>query len=519
MDSQTSAPMTSKVNCCDCGCSSCCSMNRSYSGTWFRSVKRKFDEYNENKFMIPGLVLPLNARIEIENECIALREMVSKQQYTIQGLSAELEEERNASSSAANEAMSMILRLQGEKAEVQMEFIQFKRYTEEKTAHDQQEIMALEDLLYKREQTIQSLTCEVQMYKHRMMSFGLTESEADGDGETKKGRFSRNNSMSETINGQFEVPPFDYPPLKCPINENQVYTEFDNDVDVEKYAFEETPRSCDQLHDLEHRINQLERTPRSTDGDLFKDNILEKVIVGHSPRRNRHLRKFSTDSLGSPFIINKEINSDIISDSPRLGGSTRKAEYSQTEERSNLRKVDNSSEIGDDTSVRVYTIDSVHQRAGCNGVSELKSSAGMVDDYSPRDPLNHTDFGDPEVTKLYFRLQALEADRESMRQAMIAMRTDKAQVILLKEIAQQLCKEMSPAVRKPVKKASVIGSFSFMSVFKWMTCFILWRRKARRCRYMFGSSANNAGLLMLLYKGPRVGQWRCLMSTQVSNQL
>ncbi|KAG5583196.1 hypothetical protein H5410_053823 [Solanum commersonii] len=454
MDSQNSPPTTSQVNCCYCGCSSCSAMNRSYSGTWLRSVKRKFDEYNENKFMIPGFVLPLNARIEIENECTALREMVSKQQHTIQDLGAELEEERNASSSAANEAMSMILRLQGEKAEVQMEFKQFKRYTEEKTAHDQQEIMALEDILYKREQTIQSLTCEVQMYKHRMMSYGLTESEAEGDCETEKGRFSRNNSISETINGQFEVPPFDYPPLKCTINENQ------------KYAFEETPRSCDQLRDLEHRINQLERTPRSTDGDLFKNNILEKVIVGHSPRRNRHLRKFSTDSVGSPFITNKEINSDFISDSPKFGGSIRKAEYSQSEERSNLRKVDNSSEIGDDMSDRVYTIDSVHQGGGYNGVSELKASAGMVDDYTPRDSLNNTDFGDPEVTKLYFRLQALEADRESMRQAMIAMRTDKAQVILLKEIAQQFCKEMSPVVRKPAKKTSVIGSFSCMSVFK-----------------------------------------------------
>ncbi|XP_009791912.1 myosin-binding protein 7 [Nicotiana tabacum] len=515
MDSQNSPPTTSQVNCCDCGCS-CSVMNRSYTGTWLRSVKRKFDEYNENKFMIPGFVLPLNARIEIENECTALREMVGKQQQTIQDLSAELEEERNASSSAANEAMSMILRLQGEKAEVQMEFKQFKRYTEEKTAHDQQEIMALEDLLYKREQTIQSLTCEVQMYKHRMMSYGLTESEADGDCETEKGHFSRNNSMSETINGQFEVPPFDYPPLKCIINENQVYTEVDNEVvDVEKYAFEETPRSCDQLRDLEHRINQLERTPRSTDGDLFKTNILEKVIVGHSPRRTRHLRKFSTDSLGSPFVTTKEINSDFISDSPRFGGSIRKAEFSQTEERSNLRKVDNSSEVGDDMSDRVYTIDSVHQRAGYDGVPEPKASVGMVDDYTPRDSLNHTDFGDPEVTKLYLRLQALEADRESMRQAMIAVRTDKAQVILLKEIAHQLCKEMSPAVRRPSRKPSVIASFSFISVFKWIESFVLWRRKARRCKYMFGSSASNAGLLMLLDKGPRVGQWRCLSSTQV----
>ena len=36
-------------------------------------------------------------------------------------------------------------------------------------------------------------------------------------------------------------------------------------------------------------------------------------------------------------------------------------------------------------------------------------------------------------------------------------------------------------------------------------------------RYMFGLSATNAGLLMLLDKGPSTRQWRCLMSTQVWN--
>nr|XP_016473328.1 PREDICTED: myosin-binding protein 7-like [Nicotiana tabacum] len=102
-----------------------------------------------------------------------------------------------------------------------------------------------------------------------------------------------------------------------------------------------------------------------------------------------------------------------------------------------------------------------------------------------------------------------------MRQAIVSMRTDKAQLILLKEIAQQLCKEMSPARRTPVRKTSVVTSFSFISIFKWIISFVLWRRKARRSKYLFGLSANNAGLLMHLDKGPRVGQWRCLSSTQV----
>lgn len=42
------------------------------------------------------------------------------------------------------------------------------------------------------------------------------------------------------------------------------------------------------------------------------------------------------------------------------------------------------------------------------------------------------------------RLEALEADRESMRQALVAMRTEKAQLLLLCEIAQQLAKNGAP---------------------------------------------------------------------------
>ncbi|KAA8516844.1 hypothetical protein F0562_017338 [Nyssa sinensis] len=493
-------------------------MNRSYSGTSLRSVKRKLDEFEGgNKFVIPGFNFQHVARVEVENECVALREMVSGQQHTIQDLSIELEEERNASSSAANEAMSMMLRLQREKAEIQMEARQFKRFAEEKMAHDQQEFFGLEDLLYKREQAIRSLSCEVQAYKHRMMSYGLTEVEADGEGRST----SRNHSVVDNLDSQFDFPKYDYPPLKCNLNENQVYLDLDNDAaDVEKYAFGETPPSRGSLKELEYRINQLERSPSHIhpDGELpSTKNVLEKVIVGQSPRRRRHFRRFSTDSSGSFFAPAKETGPDFTPDSPGLGSSLRKMEYTKTEDFSNLRKVDNASEIGDDMSDRVYTIDSIYQGVPYNGVAEPNVSIGTSDDYitTPKESLSQADIDDPQIKKLYVRLQALEADRETMRQTLISMRTDKAQLVLLKEIAQHLCKEMSPVRRTPVKKSSLIGSFSVMSIFKWIVSFIFWRKKARQSKYMFGMSANSVGLLILLDKGPRMGQWRCLTRTQV----
>uniref|UniRef100_A0A7N0V440 GTD-binding domain-containing protein n=1 Tax=Kalanchoe fedtschenkoi TaxID=63787 RepID=A0A7N0V440_KALFE len=131
MDSEASvASEDMEEGCCDCPCN--CNLKRDGGSTaWIRSVKRKFEELEEGeKFVIPGLSYPSLpvARVQIENECTALREIVSSQQETIQELLAELDEERNAAASAANEAMSMILRLQREKAEIQMEARQFKRF-------------------------------------------------------------------------------------------------------------------------------------------------------------------------------------------------------------------------------------------------------------------------------------------------------------------------------------------------------------------------------------------------------
>ncbi|KAJ0089342.1 hypothetical protein Patl1_32797 [Pistacia atlantica] len=540
MDLEVISPSRDLVKCCNCGCS--CASISSSSGTWLRSVKRKYDEFEDkNGFFIPGLAVDSNPRVQIENECAALRETVASQQQAIQDLYVELEEERNASSSAANEAMSMILRLQREKAEVQMEARQFKRFAEEKMSHDQQELLALEDLLYKREQAIQAFTCEVQAYKHRMMSYGITEAEADGE---KRG-LSRNPSMAETFDTQFDLPVFDYPPLKCKLIENSAPLEGDNDgVDVEKYPFGETPRGQNEkytfgetpqgqnekypyaesprtqnrLKNLEYRIYQMERSPRKSqlDGDFSSGkNILEKVIVGQSPRRQKHNRRSSNDSSSSNMGMFKETGSDFVTESPRFNSCVKKME--QTEDYSSLRKMDNASEIGDETSDRVYTIDSVNNGVQYNSFKEPKDGVGVCEDdiNSPRDSLNRYDTEDPDIKKLYMRLQALEADRESMRQAIISMRTDKAQMVLLKEIAQHLCKEMSPERQMPVRKSSVVRSFSFMSIFKWIVSFVFWRRRASYSKYTAGLTANNVGLLLLLDRSPRMRQSRCVSSTQV----
>ncbi|MBA0800613.1 hypothetical protein Gohar_011037 [Gossypium harknessii] len=486
MESEIFSPPRDLVKCCDCACPTCSLIGKP-SSTWFRSVKRKYDEFETgDRFYVPGFDLYSNPKVQIENECAALRETVCSQQEKIQDLHAELEKERNASSSAATEAMSMILKLEKQKAEIQMEASQFKRFAEEKMAHDQEEIHVLEDLLYKKDQSVQSLTCEALAYKHRMMSYGLTEAEAEGD---KDGEI-RNLGMAEDFDAQVDLPEYDYPQLKCNMNENPG----DDAEDVEKYAFGETPHARDQLRNLEQRIFQVERSSGGSqlDGGCSRTkHVFEKVIVGHSPRRTRHSRRFSIDSYNS--FLAKETASEFTIDSPRFhigsprfNASHKKMEFiSRMDEISSSKRMDNASEVEDDTSDRVYTIDPVHNGAVYNETLDSKPGVGITDEYAstPREQINLPDACDPDIKKLYTRLQALEADRESMRQALLSMRTDKAQLVLLKEIAQHLSKEMPSKRQDVVAKPSIIGSLPFMTVFKvpvWIITKQCWLANAIR---------------------------------------
>ncbi|KAL2900890.1 Myosin-binding protein 7 [Bienertia sinuspersici] len=171
-------------------------------------------------------------------------------------------------------------------------------------------------------------------------------------------------------------------------------------------------------------------------GDFGSRNVLEKVVVGQSPRRSRHSRKYSIDSPSSQLGYGIHTGPDNTTDSPRFGTSFKKLDCVAEE----LRKSDNASDFEDDMSDRVYTIDSIHHGAPYNNYVDPKK---LGDEYvsTPR-TTGRGDLGDPDVKKLYLRLQALEADRESMRNTIMAMQTDKAQFMLLREIAQQLCREI-----------------------------------------------------------------------------
>lgn len=110
-----------------------------------------------------------------ETDAAALKETLFAQQQLLQKLYDELDEEREASATAASEALSMILRLQGEKAAVKMEADQYKRMAEEKMCHADLSLEVFEDVIYQKEMEIASLEFQVQAYRYKLLSMGYTD--------------------------------------------------------------------------------------------------------------------------------------------------------------------------------------------------------------------------------------------------------------------------------------------------------------------------------------------------------
>lgn len=108
-----------------------------------------------------------------ETEVSALKNALSAKQQALQKLQAELEKEREASASAASEALSMILRLQGERAAEKMEAHQYKRMTEEKMQLANESLAVFEELMHGKEMEVASLEYQVQAYRQKLSSVGF----------------------------------------------------------------------------------------------------------------------------------------------------------------------------------------------------------------------------------------------------------------------------------------------------------------------------------------------------------
>ncbi|GMI94716.1 hypothetical protein HRI_003140900 [Hibiscus trionum] len=104
-----------------------------------------------------------------ETDVMVLKEMLRSQQQLLQKLYAELDVEREAANTATNEALSMILRLQGEKAAMKMEASQYKRMAEEKITLAEESLAVFEELMYQKEMEFSALEFQIEAYKYQLL--------------------------------------------------------------------------------------------------------------------------------------------------------------------------------------------------------------------------------------------------------------------------------------------------------------------------------------------------------------
>ncbi|KAK2649151.1 hypothetical protein Ddye_016640 [Dipteronia dyeriana] len=107
-----------------------------------------------------------------------LEEALEMEKAACAVLHSELEKERAAAATAADEAMAMILRLQEDKALIEMEARQYHCMIEENFAYQEEEMNILKEILVRRERENHFLEKEVEAYR-QMKGLGNVQSDSE----------------------------------------------------------------------------------------------------------------------------------------------------------------------------------------------------------------------------------------------------------------------------------------------------------------------------------------------------
>ncbi|XP_019463729.1 PREDICTED: myosin-binding protein 2-like isoform X2 [Lupinus angustifolius] len=100
-----------------------------------------------------------------ENRIKMLENALEEEKAAYAALYLDLEKERAAAATSADEAIAMISRLQEEKASIEMEMRQYQRMIEERVNYDEEEMNILQDMLIRREMENHFLEKELEAYR------------------------------------------------------------------------------------------------------------------------------------------------------------------------------------------------------------------------------------------------------------------------------------------------------------------------------------------------------------------
>lgn len=278
------------------------------------------------------LMMADNSMVMSQDDISALKETLHAQQNLLQKLYNELDQEREASATAASEALSVILRLQGEKSAVKMEAEHYKRLAEEKMCHAEESFAIIEDIIDQKEMEVAALDYQVQAYRYKLMSMGVVD---PGSGEIKfpENLLQRNENLAGDTSFQSIARRNSAPiPLKYrkALAENESSTSPENDL---------MPKTVEEQADQE--INELgsdsgKKADSSTHGGMIsygeqirKLDIRVKEIAGANYVSSRNETRSSSPLYSRPsagnlsyMSIAANLRQETRSPSPQLSISS-----------------------------------------------------------------------------------------------------------------------------------------------------------------------------------------------------
>ncbi|KAG4396675.1 hypothetical protein GLYMA_19G246400v4 [Glycine max] len=139
-------------------------------------------ERNESGLSLDGSLV---SEIEGESAVDRLKRQVDHDRKLMNALYKELEEERNASAVAANQALAMITRLQEEKATLHMEALQYLRMMDEESEYETEALQKANCLLVEKEKEIEELEAKLELYRKKFPDESVLENMVDTNSEMK----------------------------------------------------------------------------------------------------------------------------------------------------------------------------------------------------------------------------------------------------------------------------------------------------------------------------------------------
>ncbi|KAE9595058.1 putative GTD-binding domain-containing protein [Lupinus albus] len=136
--------------------------NKGYNGLDDGVEEKEKDDYIEDEVL----------------DVMTLRRLVKIERQRYHAACAEIENERVAASSAAEEAMAMILRLQNEKSSIEIHANQFRRMVEQKQEYDQEVIEELRWAIMQHESQKSLLEDQLGIYREKLREY-MTDDEID----------------------------------------------------------------------------------------------------------------------------------------------------------------------------------------------------------------------------------------------------------------------------------------------------------------------------------------------------